>query len=92
MDAGCGEQGDDNEQDDQSDEHDALLVWVDNTKDNHVTVTMNTRFIVFIGAVTEQLAAMGLTWEEAMGLRPGFGNPKWGRSLSKGGEGCQPSK
>lgn len=34
--------------------------WVDNTKENHVTVTMNTRFIVFIGAVTEQLAAMGL--------------------------------
>lgn len=31
-----------------------------NTKDNNVTVTMNTRFIVFIGAVTEQLAAMGL--------------------------------
>lgn len=60
MDAGCGDQRDDDEQDDQGDEHGALLVWVDNTKDNHVTVTMTTCFIVVIGAVTEQLAAMSL--------------------------------
>ena len=57
-----GSDEEDNRNEDQC-EHDALLVWVDNTKDNHVTVTMNTRFIVFIGAVTEQLAAMGLRTE-----------------------------
>lgn len=60
MDAGCGDQRDDNEQDDQGDEHDALLVWVDNTKDNNVAGVLTTRFIVVSSAVTEQLAAMGL--------------------------------
>ncbi len=60
MDAGCGDQRDDNEQDDQGDEHDALLVWVDNTKDNNVAGVLTTRFIVVSSAATEQLAAMGL--------------------------------
>ena len=78
MDAGCGDQRDDDEQDDQGDEHGALLVWVDNTKDNHVTVTMTTRFIVVIGAVTEQLAAMGL------GRRPRDSYPDSGIRIRSG--------
>ena len=98
FDAQAGDQWDNEEENDEDDDevdvrddaikHDVLLGWVINTKDNNVAVTMTTRFIVVIGAVTEQLAAMGVGWE-AKGLLPGFGNPnpKWGRSLSKGGEG-----
>lgn len=90
MDAGCGDQRDDNEQDDQGDEHDALLVWVDNTKDNNVAGVLTTRFIVVSSAATEQLAAMGL------GGRPRDSYPdsgirirSGGRSLTKGGEGAE---
>ena len=65
---------------------------MDNTKDNNVAVTMTTRFIVVIGAVTEQLAAMGVGWE-AKGLLPGFGNPNPNRPrhFEGGWEGWIPS-
>ena len=70
FDAQAGDQWDNEEENDEDDDevdvrddaikHDVLLGWVINTKDNNVAVTMTTRFIVVIGAATEQLAAMGL--------------------------------